>query len=113
MAVGRVGRGEAVFHAQQLPLAGGQLLKPVLFEAVVGIDLEDQSVLAVVAEERMTVGLRPIGSAAVPALAVEDEHAAGRRNQPEKRASHPSPPAVRPSRSYASRARCGWRRSRV
>ena len=41
MAVSRVRRGESVIHAQQLTLAGRQVVQPALLEAVVGIDLED------------------------------------------------------------------------
>ena len=81
MAVGRVGRGQAVIHAQQRALAGREAVQPVLLEAVVRIDLKDQRALAVVAEKRVAVGFGPIGAAAVPALTVENKDAAGRRNQ--------------------------------
>ena len=69
MAVCRVGRGEPVIHPQQLTLAGRQVIHPALLKAVVGIDLEDQRALAVVAEQSMAVGRRPVRPAPVPALA--------------------------------------------
>ena len=42
-----------------------------------GVDLEDEHALAVVAEEGVAVAAAAVGAAAVPGLAVEDEDAAG------------------------------------
>ena len=43
-----------------------------------GVELENQHVLSIVAEEGVAVAVAGVGTAAVPALAVEDNHRAGR-----------------------------------
>lgn len=81
MAVGRMARPKPILQTQQLPLARGQIRQPSFVEAIMGIDLEDQRIFAVVSEQRMAIGVRLVGATTVPALAIEDQDTPGRRNQ--------------------------------
>ena len=80
--VGRVQGARSPLHPHQLALALAQAFVPLRRKAVVGIELEDQHVLAIVAEESVAIAvLGGVGAAAVPALAVEDDNRAGRRRR--------------------------------
>ena len=68
-----MGSTEAVGHAHELFLALAQLIVPGDGEDIVGINLKDERIFAIVTKEPMTIAASVILATPVPALPVEDK----------------------------------------
>ena len=76
MRVGSVVGPHSLSHSQELLLARGKLLEPLLREIVMRIVLEQQHMLSIVTKEGMTTACGSVAASTVPDLAVEDQYAA-------------------------------------